>query len=721
MHKNRVINNRKLTITLFSFLLLISTIFTVIQTGVILKNDYDRSIKLVHKSINQIENSRIESIGMAIWQLDNSQLKIIIDSILKLPGITYIEIKENNSNIISNGKKKKKYIIEKSIDIVHNNIESGKLGTIYIQGSYENSINKIYDKMIEKILIETFKVFSIAFLLIFIVQKLIIRHLGDMANYTINLDTKKLSTPLILNKKVDAKNPDSIDIVVDSINTMRENLISDIEEQTKQQAALERTNTKLEEEIKIRTKIEQDALAQKERIQKQYNTIVKLTLDEEFFNKSFKEGIYFLLKECTKTLNVDRVSFWVFEDNDTIRCTYRYLRDEDLHIDEDKVIENSKITKYISYLKKHKILDAYDVYTDQRTIEYNKVSMKEAGIKSMLDVSINFHDNIYGIIDFETLKEQKIWTQDEISFVSRVSDQISNLLLINEWKKAKEEIIDINNSLEFTVDMRTKELKENIKNLKVTQNQLVESEKMASLGGLVAGVAHEINTPVGISLTGITHFQYITTELKKLYEADNLSQDEFEEYIKTSYEIANSVYKSLTRAAEQIKSFKQVAVDQSNEHIRNFNIKKYIEEVLLSLHNRLKKTKHNINIHCDKNLNIDSFPGSFSQIITNFIMNSIIHGFKNKKQGNINIYVKKIDDNIEIIYKDDGIGINDTNLKKIFNPFFTTNREGGGSGLGLNIVYNIVTNGLNGNIKVTSEVNKGIEFTSLLFRPVQCL
>ncbi len=307
-------------------------------------------------------------------------------------------------------------------------------------------------------------------------------------------------------------------------------------------------------------------------------------------------------------------------------------------------------------------------------------------------------------------KKQKMWTQDEMSFVSRVSDQISNLLLINEWKKAKDEITDINNSLEFTVDMRTKELKENIENLKVAQSQLVESEKMASLGGLVAGVAHEINTPVGISLTGITHFQHITTELKKLYEDNNLSQNEFEEYIKTSYEIADSVYKSLTRAAEQIRSFKQVAVDQSNEHIRNFNIKEYIEEVLLSLHNRIKKTKHNINIHCDENLNINSFPGSFSQIITNFIMNSLIHGFKDIKKGNIDIYAKKIDGNIEIIYQDDGIGINKTNLKKIFDPFFTTNRESGGSGLGLNIVYNIITNGLKGNVKATSEIGKGVKF-----------
>jgi len=508
MYKNRILNNKKLTITLFTFLFLTSIIFTIIQAGFVLKNDYDKSIKLVEKSINQIKNNRLESISMSIWQLDNSQLEIIIDSLLKLPGITYIEITETNSKPISYGKKKEKYIIEDTFDLTYKNLEKDKLGTVYVQGSYEESINKIYKEIIEKILIETLKVFSIAFILIFIVQKLIIRHLADMANYTVNLDTKRLSIPLILDKKVDEKNPDFIDIVANAINTMRENLISDIQKQAKQKAHLELTNKKLEEEIRIRTKIEQDALAQKERIQKQYNTIVKLTLDEKFFTKSFKEGIYFLLKECTKTLGVDRVSYWQFENKENLRCTYRYILDQDLHVEEDKVISTSKLPKFIDTLKKHKVIDAYDVYTDKRTVEYNKESMKKAGIKSMLDVSINFHGDMYGVIVFDTIKKQKMWTQDEISFVSRISDQISNLLLINEWKKIKDEITELNNSLEKTVEKRTKELKENIKNLKLTQKQLVESEKMASLGGLVAGVAHEINTPVGISLTGITQHKY---------------------------------------------------------------------------------------------------------------------------------------------------------------------------------------------------------------------
>ena len=707
MNKNKILNNKKLTFSLIGFIILISIIFTLMQTIFLLKDDYDKSIKKVNKSIEQIKNTSIKSISVAIWQLDNDQLNILLQSIVKFPGINYIQINENNSNIIKIGKKKNKNIIEKQFPLIHKGFENNLLGTIYIQGNYDNNI---LDKVINKILFELIKIFSISILLIFIVHKLIIRHLETMANYTINLDTEKLSTPLKLDKKISQTNPDDIDIVANAINTMRKNLIYDIKEQKENKLNLELTNNKLKNEIKIRTKIEEEAIAQKERTLEQYNTIVKLTTDSKLFEKSFEDGIFFLLEESTKTLNVDRVSFWKIEDENKIRCSYRYYKKNNSNINENKTISIEKLPKYINYLKTKKVLASVDVYTDERTSEYNQKDMKKANLKSMLDVSITFHEKMYGMICFETIEKQKNWAQDEISFATRISDQISNLLIINEWKKAQTKIVDLNNSLEITVEKRTEELQETIQNLQIAQKQLVESEKMASLGSLVAGVAHEINTPLGISLTGITHFQYITKKLKKLYEKNNLSQSEFEEYIKVSYEISNSVYNSLLRAVEQIKSFKQVAVDQSNEQVRNFYIKKYIEEILLSLHNAIKKTKHKISIHCDEKLNIDGYPGYISQIITNFIMNSIIHGFKNIEKGKIDIYIKKIDNNIELIYKDNGIGISKENLKKIYDPFFTTNRNHGGTGLGLNIVYNIVQNALKGTIKVKSNVNKGITF-----------
>ena len=709
MSKIKVLNNKKLTITLLLFFFLISMIFTLIQTGFVLKNEYYQSIQTVKQSINMVKISRIKSISASMWQLDDYQLKIAIDSILKLPGIVYLEIRDNKT-VSSYGKKSKKYTMNDTFDIVYDNFKKEKLGSIFIQGSYEESMDKIFSEIVKKILIEIFKVFLETFMLIFIVQKLIIKHLGTMASYIENLNYKTLSRPLILNKKRDNRRDDFIDIVVNGINKMRENLLGDMEKMAYQKVDLELTNSQLKEEIRVRTKIEHDALVQKERTQKQYNTIAKLTLNNEFFDRTFKDGMSFLLKESAKTLDAEKVSFWILKD-ENLECVYRYSITQNASVDSNMILNASEIKGFLAHMKRHKVIDSFDVYRDRRIGDANHKIMKKEGIKSMMNVGINFHDDLYGIIAYATLTKQKMWTQDEVSFVSRVSDQVSNLLLIGEWKKIKDEITELNNGLEVTIEKRTQELQQNIEELKIAQDHLVESEKMASLGGLVAGVAHEINTPVGISLTGITHFQHITKELKNLYDNENLSQEEFETYVSTSYEIAESVYKSLTRAAEQIKSFKQVAVDQSNEQIRSFNVREYIEEILLSLHNRTKKTKHKIIVDCDNKLAIRSYPGSISQILTNFVMNSLIHGFKDIEKGDINICVKQENNNIKFIYKDNGVGMSEVNLKKIFDPFFTTNREGGGSGLGLNIVYNIVTNGLNGNIKVESKSNEGIKFT----------
>ncbi len=290
---------------------------------------------------------------------------------------------------------------------------------------------------------------------------------------------------------------------------------------------------------------------------------------------------------------------------------------------------------------------------------------------------------------------------------------------ITEMNKAKKKIEKFNEELQQKVYERTEELEESneelqtmIHNLNVTRDKLIESEKMASLGGLVAGVAHEINTPVGISLTAITHFVELNQELKKDFQNDTLSEEKFNEFLKTSEELALLTNANLKKTAHLIKSFKQVAVDQSNEEEkRKFNLKEYIEETLISLTSLIKKTNLIIKVDIEEQLIINSFPGLFSQIITNFITNSINHAYEEKEKGVIKISAKLTKKGLELIYKDDGKGIPKENTPKIFDPFFTTNRINGGTGLGLNIIYNIVTNNLNGSITCESEENKGVKFT----------
>jgi len=278
----------------------------------------------------------------------------------------------------------------------------------------------------------------------------------------------------------------------------------------------------------------------------------------------------------------------------------------------------------------------------------------------------------------------------------------------------KNELLELNKTLENRVHIRTQELQVSLDTLKSTQDKMIEGEKMAALGGLVAGVAHEINTPIGLSVTGITHLKDMTDNLKKLYDNDNMSQADFEDYLDTSVELNQSIYLNLRRSAELVQSFKKVAVDQSIEGMYTFELRERIEHVIISLRSKLRDTNITVNLDCDKRLKIFSDPGSIAQIFTNLLTNSLIHGFSKDDDGVIDIKVYKENSNIHIIYKDSGRGIEESVLPKIFNPFFTTNREAGGTGLGLHIVYNIVSSQLGGTIQAKSIFGHGVEFEIIL-------
>jgi len=178
----------------------------------------------------------------------------------------------------------------------------------------------------------------------------------------------------------------------------------------------------------------------------------------------------------------------------------------------------------------------------------------------------------------------------------------------------------------------------------------------------------------------------------------------------TSINLATSINTNLNRTASLIQSFKQVSVDQTSEEKRKFDLREYLNDILLSIHNLTKKTKLTISIKCSEKIIMDSYPGVFSQIFTNFIINSIHHAYKENERGTLTIELFTKNNDLYVIYKDDGCGIEKEILLKIFEPFFTTNREFGGSGLGLNIVYNIVTSKLKGSITCESKKNKGVTF-----------
>lgn len=288
---------------------------------------------------------------------------------------------------------------------------------------------------------------------------------------------------------------------------------------------------------------------------------------------------------------------------------------------------------------------------------------------------------------------------------------------ITKQVQAEQQVIQLNSELENKVNQRTEALKESNQELLTTletmhqyQGQLVESEKMASLGDMVAGVAHEVNTPIGLGVTSSSLLFDRLTEIKQAFENKTLKSSQLKRFLSDGEENLDIIMRNLKRAADLITSFKQVAVDQSSSEQRKFNFKGLLSEVILTLAPQLKNTPYTIEIDCPEDLIVISKPGSINQILVNLIVNSIIHGFDNQDFGKISITVIQLKNQINIHYCDDGIGINQDIKAKMFDPFITTKRGSGGSGLGMHLVYNLVTQALNGTISFESETNKGVTF-----------
>ncbi|MGH9011424.1 MAG: sensor histidine kinase, partial [Acidimicrobiia bacterium] len=265
--------------------------------------------------------------------------------------------------------------------------------------------------------------------------------------------------------------------------------------------------------------------------------------------------------------------------------------------------------------------------------------------------------------------------------------------------------------LEEKVADRTRELSDALANVSAMQHQMVESEKLAALGSLVAGMAHEINTPVGIAVTAASHLVERTAELRGAWQAGSMKRSTLDRYIEGVKDAGRLILTNLERSNELVQSFKQVAVDQSSEACRTFRVRDYLEDILRSLRPKLKRTPHLVEIDCDPGLTLTSYPGALAQVVTNLLINSVVHGYAEGVSGRIGLSAEAHGGGVRIRYADDGRGIPEEVRQRIFEPFFTTRRAAGGSGLGLHIVYNLVTQRLGGTISVDSAAGKGTAFT----------
>ena len=302
-----------------------------------------------------------------------------------------------------------------------------------------------------------------------------------------------------------------------------------------------------------------------------------------------------------------------------------------------------------------------------------------------------------------------------------LADAINDMRLalkhdIIKLEDAENALINLNGELEIKVYDRTsklassnQQLQQSLDDLTLAKDQLVQSEKMASLGQLVAGVAHEVNTPLGICVTSITALKEKVLELTKSVESENLTKSQLTSTLSLLIEYQEIIERSLNKSVELIRGFKSVAVEQHTDPELNINLAQHVTDIVNTVKTLFKRKKYTININVDENLTLVTYPSAWNQILTNFLTNSHVHGFEGREKGEINITFSEKNGFLTLLYHDDGKGLDPSVRKRIFDPFVTTKRGQGGSGLGMNIVYNLVDAKLGGTIKCL-DVTNGCSF-----------
>ena len=415
-----------------------------------------------------------------------------------------------------------------------------------------------------------------------------------------------------------------------------------------------------------------------------------------------KVGIYFLIGNA-----IVKTAFLVFlftlAFNKLLTIPLRDLTEQIQKIDLDNP-ESSKLHS-INYKK-------------------NELNILEDAYNSLIDELVDFKRKLaYSQLETDEAKdkidEQNLLLEQE---VAKKTSSLSRTMLKMEAQQSellnqKQTLLEKNahhRKTEQTLINANKELKKLINELNKAKERLLEAEKMSSLGMLSAEMAHEINTPVGISITSTTYLLELITQFKQQCQQQKLSKKTIDRFTLNAQKSTELLINNLKRASELLNSFKHIAVDQTSGKIRTINISKYLAEIIQSLHPKLKQTNHHIKIHCDENIEIYSHPGAIAQILINLIINSIVHGFENINNGEIVIDVFLKDDKLHLNYQDNGHGLSATELTHLFDAFYTTKTDQGGTGLGTHIIKNLVVDTLNGTIEAQSKKEQGLNYQILL-------
>jgi signal transduction histidine kinase len=422
------------------------------------------------------------------------------------------------------------------------------------------------------------------------------------------------------------------------------------------------------------------------------------------------EAIRVVLNTICEGLSVLRAGVWFLDGEQRgIRCELLIDRANNTEL-ENMLLTEVAYPGYFGHLYRERAIVADDARQDPATHEFRDGYLIPLGISSMLDVPIRHHGQMIGIICAEHTGPPRHWTPDEVTFAGGLADLIGRAINARANHEAREALTELNRGLERKVAERTAELEAAMKLMRSMQDELIQAEKLASLGSMVAGIAHELNTPIGNALTVLTAANDRAQAMVEMIGSGVVRRSELLAGLGALADMAGLAERSVQRAATLVTSFKQVAVDQVSERRRQFDLRGLTEATLAAMHHGLKTLPIRINNDVPEGIVCDGFPGALEQVFTNLVQNAVIHGFEGRTGGTITISANLTGSTVEFRVADDGVGMETTTVMRIFEPFFTTKLGRGGSGLGLSISYRIVTTILAGEIRVVSSPGTGTQF-----------
>jgi signal transduction histidine kinase len=458
---------------------------------------------------------------------------------------------------------------------------------------------------------------------------------------------------------------------------------------------------RLERAVQERTALLAHEITERRRSEKIQSALYAIA--ELSFSEDHTENLYKKLHAIVANLMVAKNFMVAIYHQDSEEISVQYFVDE---VDEHPALTRFPLgvgmTSFVVRTGKAQLIDQNRLRQLVVDGEIKRI-LGGAETKSWIGVPIHINNKIYGVIVVQSYDLKIMYDNADLELMSFVASHIA--IAIGRMNAEK----DLRHAKD-NLEKQNEALNGALLALQDAQSELVRKEKLASLGGLVAGVAHEINTPLGICVTATSHLVEELKITRKELTDQKLGQKKLGQFFDVVDQTLQILSSNTKRAAALVKSFKQVAVDQTSDDQRQFQLAPYLQEILVSLHPKLKGRHIDIQIDCPETLIIDSYPGAISQIVTNFVMNSLHHGFEGSSHCAIKMQVEVEGDHLLFNYEDNGRGMDKEGLSKLFDPFYTTKRGQGGSGLGAHIVYNLVTGLLGGSIKAQSEENQGLRY-----------